>query len=481
MKINLKKFLKKVFFKVFPSLISAFYTGFGYAQSIVLDPNQNTIFDAQGIGKTARLPLITSSQRISITNPVIGSIVYDIDYQTVFLFDGQNWNPLMFTTSQNQLPPFNRVATDGLNNNDFGCSVSISGDYAIIGASSTNYKGSAYIFVRVGGNWSQQAKLTASDGLVEDYFGSSVSISGDNAIVGARGDDFGSNINQGSAYIFNRTGSTWTQQTKLIPTDAFYGDNFGNNVSIDGDYAIIGASNGNVNFGQNGSSYIFFKRGGTWSQQAKLIASDGVKGDGFGYSVCISGDYAIVGSPFDDNGANTDQGSVYIFTRTSNTWILHAKLTASDSESSDYFGWSVSISGNYVIIGARNDAIGSNRYQGSAYIFVRVGGTWLQQAKLTASDGLASDLFGHSVSISGDYAIVGAISDDLGSNINQGSAYIFYRLGNNWSTVRQVSDVSGTSENLFGTATSINSTGIYLIGAPSKDNKGSTSFGKVGN
>jgi hypothetical protein len=174
-----------------------------------------------------------------------------------------------------------------------------------------------------------------------------------------------------------------------------------------------------------GSAYIFVRAGTTWTQQAKFIASDGAAGDFFGYSVSISGDYAVIGAYVDDVGANSNQGSAYVFMRSGTTWAQQAKLIASDGAAGDYFGSSVSISGDYVVIGARGDDIGANYDQGSAYVFVRSGTTWTQQAKLTTSDGAAGDQFGNSVSISGDYVVIGAQSDDTVTNSNQGSACVF--------------------------------------------------------
>jgi virulence-associated protein VapD len=167
------------------------------------------------------------------------------------------------------------------------------------------------------------------------------------------------------------------------------------------------------------------------TEQAKLVASDGGTSDQFGQSVSISADgaYAVIGAYVDDVGANTNQGSAYIFVRSGTSWTQQAKLVASDGGASDQFGYSVTISadGAYAAIGACYDTTGANTNQGSAYIFVRSGTSWTQQAKLVASDGGASDQFGCSVSISADgaYAVIGARYDGVGANSGQGSAYIF--------------------------------------------------------
>ena len=282
----------------------------------------------------------------------------------------------------------------------------------------------------------EQAKLTASDAEASDQFGYSVSISGDGntAIVGARLEDPGGVSSAGAAYVFTRSGTSWSQQAKLTASDAEASDFFGVSVSIssDGNTAIVGAyfeDPGGLS--SAGSAYVFTRSGTTWSQQAKLTASDAEASDRFGFSVSISsdGNTAIVGAYLEDPGGVSSAGSAYVFTRSGTTWTEEFKLTASDAEAIDLFGISVSISGdgNTAIVGARLEDPGGVSDAGSAYVFTRSGTSWSQQAKLTASDAEASDFFGWSVSISsdGNTAIVGAYSEDPGGVSGAGSAYIF--------------------------------------------------------
>lgn len=296
------------------------------------------------------------------------------------------------------------LASDGNALDDFGRSVSISGDYSVIGTYEDD-NGSAYIFQRNGNNWIEQAILTASDGTIGDIFGFSVSISDDYAVISAPGDC--------SAYIFHYNGINWVEQTKLTASDGAAEEYFGYSVSISGDYAVIGAYEDD-----NGSAYIFQRNGNNWTEQEKLTASDGSGGDRFGYSVSISGDYVVIGaSEDDDNG--TSSGSAYVFHKDGINWIEQAKLTASDGSGYDRFGGSVSISEDYISIGAIYSDEG-----GSAYFFNRDGSNWYEQAILTASDVNSGDFFGSSVSISGDFAVIGAIGDDDNGG-NSGCAYIF--------------------------------------------------------
>ena len=388
----------------------------------------------------------------------------------------------------------------------FGRAVSISGDYAIVGAftedhdaddddaTEVNNAGSAYIFKRDGNSWVQQQKIVASDRGAGDTFGHSVSINGDYAIVGSREEDHdasGGNLlsNAGSAYIFKRDGNSWVQQQKIVASDRGAGDRFGYAVSINGDYAIVAAftedhdANGANALSNAGSAYIFKRSGTTWTQETKLVANDRGVEDRFGWSVSIYGDYAIVGSVYEDHdasGANylSNAGSAYIFRRDGNSWVQQQKIVANDRGEEDQFGYSVSINGDYAIVGALeedHDANGANELikSGSAYIFKRSGTTWVQETKLVASDREAGDYFGWSVSIDGDSAIVGAAweeEDASGGNslTKAGSAYIFRRSGTIWTQetkiaagVRKISDNFGRSVDISG--------GYAIVGARYED------------
>jgi PKD repeat protein len=321
---------------------------------------------------------------------------------------------------------FRILASDGALNDYFGTSVSISSDYAIVGAPFDDDKGhqsgSAYIFEKSGNSWNEVAKLTASDGAASDSFGQSVSISANYIIVGAPEQGYTNQpetARAGSAYIFENSGNGWNQVAKLTASDGAASDSFGQSVSISGGYAIIGARYDDE---KKGCAYIFEKSGNGWNQVAKLTASDGAPLNWFGSSVSISGDDAIVSALYDDD-KGTISGSAYIFEKSGNSWNQVTKLTASDGVAYDFFGWSVSISGGYAIVGARyDDDKGSE--SGSAYIFEKSGNSWNQVAKLTASDGAANNCFGSSVSIFAGYAIVGANEDD-DYGWTSGSAYIF--------------------------------------------------------
>jgi len=347
-------------------------------------------------------------------------------------------------------------ASDGAMGDFFGSSVSICGDYAIAGArgdgENGSLSGSAYMFVRTVNGWSQQAKLIPLDGASSDYFGYSVSMDGDYAIVGAYGnDDAGSR--SGSAYIFFRDGTSWNQQAKINALDAAAGDEFGRAVAIQGDYAIIGATGDSENGSYSGSAYIFIRSGTSWTQQAKLFPADGASGDWFGASVSIDGTYVIIGANGDDNANGGDAGSAYVFIRDGTSWNPQAKLLATDGGDGDKLGWSVSISGDSALIGAfADDDEGTD--SGSAYVFVRDGTSWSEQWKLTASDGAEYDYFGVSVSIDGDIAVVGAYNEDACGE-NSGSAYLFVRDSGDWDPLSKLIASDGAAGDLLGKSVSV--------------------------
>jgi hypothetical protein len=367
------------------------------------------------------------------------------------------------------------LPSDAAAGDAFSCSVSFSWDIALIGApfddDNGNYSGSAYIFTRTTStNWTQQAKLIASDGTAEDFFGHSVSLSWDTALIGAAGVDK-NGFDSGSVYVFTRHGTTWTQQAKLIASDSTAGDHFGWSVSLSDDTALIGAVNDDSNGNYSGSAYIFTRTGTTWTQQAKLIASDGTAGDHFGYVVALAGDTALIGAPFDDDNGGAS-GSVYVFTRTSTIWTQQAKLIASDSGAGDHFGWSVSLSDDTALIGAVGDD-DNGVDSGSAYVFTRNGTTWIQQVKLHASDGAELDQFGCSVALAGDTTLIGAPFDDDNGNFS-GSVYMFVQTGTSWIQQAKLLALDGAAEDRFGWRVSL-WRDTALIGAVNDDDNGNDS------
>jgi len=308
----------------------------------------------------------------------------------------------------------------------FGVSVAMDGDTAVIGASRNGQlgtdAGAAYVFVRSGATWSEQAMLFAADGAEADNFGSSVAIQGDTLAIGAWGNNNENGGNAGAVYIFTRTAGVWSQRAKLLSEDGSAGDRMGTSVALDGGTLVTGADWDAVNGFRSGSAYVFTGSGQSWSQQAKLLASDGDEFEHFGLRVAIDGNTAMIAAPGHPVTELTT-GSVYVFKRTGELWSDAAKLVPSDGEPGDAFGWSLAMDGGTAVIGAFV-AAGTGSNTGAAYLYGRFDGIWTEQFKLFPDDGGFGDGFGRAAALDGITAIIGSPGDDDGGN-NAGSAYAF--------------------------------------------------------
>ncbi|MEO9599723.1 FG-GAP repeat protein [Parasphingorhabdus sp.] len=370
------------------------------------------------------------------------------------------------------------LADDGAPEDSFGFNVAISGDTAIVGSFKADDQvkgvdvGAAYIFARSGNIWREQAKLTATDGVANDTLGGNVAISGDTAAAGAIGHDKNGD-NSGAAYVFVRSGEIWEQRAKLTATDGATGDAFGQSIALHRDTMVIGAPHDDDNGDGSGSVYIFKRIAGIWTERAKLTAADGEAGDLFGISVALYQDTILIGADLNDERA-TNAGAAYVFVRSGNGWIQQAKLMAEDGAETDIFGVRVALYEDTALISARRDddeIMGVDA--GSAYIFARAGTTWHQQAKLTAPDGAADDRFGRSVALNGKVALIGAMHrDDRGNN--SGAAYLFERSDNVWKYQNKLTAADGESDDLFGWSAAM-SQNTALIAASRSDDSGKES------
>lgn len=333
------------------------------------------------------------------------------------------------------------LAIGGAVSDDFGRSVALSedGNTAVVGAPApfTGLQGAAYVFVRTGGAWSLQQKLSASDGAADDLFGYSVVISGDTVVVGAPG-----SLSVQGAYVFVRTAGSWSQQQKLTASDGAQGDWFGYSVAVSGDTAVVGA------FGQgffHGEAYVFVRNGTSWSEQQTLT---GGAGHQFGWSVAVDGDTAVVG----ENNSSS-QGAAYVFLRVNSVWSPEQTLTASDGMPDALFGNSVAINGNTAVVGATNSG---GSLQGAAYVFFRVNSSWSEQQKLTPDDSAPDNEFGESVAISGDTAVVGANKNGA----SHGATYVFVRDGatSAWSQQQRLTAPPGLPNDQFGRSVAVSGT-----------------------
>lgn len=355
----------------------------------------------------------------------------------------------------------------------FGNAVAISGNTMVVGArfdsTTASQAGAAYVFVLNGGTWSQQAVLLAPDGAALDKFGESVAISGNTIVVGAYQDDTGF-TNGGSAYVYVRSGTTWTFQQKLTPALMAANDEFGNAVGITGDSIIVGAHFADLPSNSDaGAAYVFQRSGVTWTEIQKLTPSGGpLGGNNFGESVAMNGGRAVMGAS-GDNTPQTAAGAVYVYTESGGFYGVQQKLTIVNGSNGDRFGSSVTIEGNTLVGGAReySPAVGQTAY-GAAYVYEFNGTSWISQGRLTASDSTSFDRFGWSVAVSNNVIAVGAREDDTTAGADAGSAYIFTRVGNGWSETQKIAPTDTFNGDRFGVSVAL-SFGNLVVGAAEKN------------
>jgi hypothetical protein len=385
--------------------------------------------------------------------------------------------------------------------------VSSDGTTAVIGANNDedpngSGAGSAYVFQQEGEAWSEETKLTPEDGDSDDFFGISVGVSSDGttAVIGASNDDNPNGFDAGSAYVFQRESGAWSEETKLTAEDGDSEDGFGESVGVssDGTTALIGAPEDDNPNGENaGSAHVFQRVEGVWREETKLTAEDGDSGD-FGESVGVSSDgtTAVIGAFGDEDPNEELAGSAYVFQRVGEEWREETKLAPEDGDPDDFFGISVGVSGDgtTAVIGANNDedpngTAGEFGGAGSAYVFQRESGAWSEETKLAPEDGDPDDFFGISVGVSGDgtTAVIGANNDEdpngtagepLGS---AGSAYVFQRESGAWSEETKLAPEDGDSEDNFGGSVGVSGDGTTaLIGANNDEDPNGTTGGRFG-
>ncbi len=407
------------------------------------------------------------------------------------------------------------VASDRAIDDEFGHSVAISGQYAVVGAryededesgnNTLSTAGSVYIFKQdVNGDWNEVQKIVASDRATGDNFGQDVAIDGDYIVVGA---SFEGSPKPGAAYIFQKDGGgIWNEVQKLQVSGEFNYAEFGHSVDIDNDLIVVGARYAGLDAGgansmtSAGAAYVFKRDGGgTWSEVQKLVASDRANFDNLGTDVTISQDRIAVGGPFndlDENGLNSlsNSGGVYIFEEDGGgTWTQIQKVVASDRDNGDNFGYSLSVSGNTLLVGAYNekeDQLGGNTLNaaGSAYIFERDGGgIWAQTQKVVAEDRASNDYFGYSVSMSGSFGLIGAYrskrdAEGLNAFSSAGAAYIFKKnIDGGWSQLEKVVPSDRASNDEFAKSVAISGAN-FIAGASFEDENetGTSMLSKAG-
>ncbi|GAA6150854.1 FG-GAP repeat protein [Pseudoteredinibacter isoporae] len=328
------------------------------------------------------------------------------------------------------------LANDGQAEDQFGYSVAIDGGTALVGAfradeGNVKDSGAAYVYTLNPEGWRFEAKLVANAPLEGDTLGGNLALKKDTAVLGVIGrDDVAENA--GAVLVFERESGEWFEKQWLTAFDAKKGDSFGQSIALTDNTLVIGAPRSDASEIDSGSAYVFQRKNDQWQFQAKLTAGDGAEGDLFGISVAIDGNTILVGADLNDEKAEK-AGAVYAFTYDGMQWHQQAKLMATDAGAVDIFGVRVSLSGDTALISARRDDVeGVGVDAGSAYIFERSNGQWSQKHKLLAPDGKADDRFGRGVSLEGDTAIISAMHNDEKED-NAGALYVYKKVAGTWT------------------------------------------------
>jgi hypothetical protein len=350
------------------------------------------------------------------------------------------------------VPPEQEVEpSDGAAGDEFGISVAIEGDTALIGAAYENSgQGAAYVFTATDGVWSEAQKLVADDGMPNDWFGQSVALDGDVAVIGA---PQYMDVGNGAAYVFTRSGTNWSEAQKLVADDGVPRDQFGISVAADADTVLVGAYG--IGF-YTGAAYVYTRAGDTWTQTQKLTADDAAQNADFGVAVALDGANALIGA----YGASSYAGAAYVFANDGGTWTQSQKLVASDTAADAHFGISVALDGTQALVGAEGATVGASSHQGAAYAFASSGGTWRETQKLVASDGTEWNYFGRSVALDGANAAIGA----YGPNALEGEAYLFASTGGTWSETQALVASDGAGGDQYGIMVALSGPAL-LVGA----------------
>jgi hypothetical protein len=376
---------------------------------------------------------------------------------------------------QTRLPVADRAIGDF-----FGASVAISGDTAVVGAPAPSFAGgttagAAYVYARSSGVWKFQKKLMPGFGAVDDIFGYAVAISGNTVVVGAPGHDYGV-ADSGAVYVYVRSNGKWSLQQQISAGDFAASDGFGHSVAVSGDTALIGApGRDSAGKSNSGAAYVYVRTGGVWAQQ-QTLSTGGAVDDHFGDAVALSGDLALIGVPDLDPFAMIDTGAAYAYARTNGVWtaapVLYAVGTLGDG---DHFGSSVSLSGTTALIGASGHDVGGQNAAGAAYVFQRAGGVWGPPSILAA--GVTSgDNLGTAVAISRDTAVI-ASNDAAGGPTAPSVAYVIRRVGGVWQTTRTtLKTASGEGGDRFGGALGVSGDTV-VVGADLHDSAGVANSG----
>ncbi|MDO8847063.1 MAG: hypothetical protein Q7W51_01565 [Coriobacteriia bacterium] len=328
----------------------------------------------------------------------------------------------------------------------YGISTAVSGTTAIVGSYWAPQ--AAYVYVRSGDTWTKQQTITHTEGSASDMFGFAVDIDGDTLVIGAPQHEHSALLSAGAAYVYVRSGSTWSLQQKLVATDAGTYDFFGHSVSLQGDTVVIGAAAAETTEGDNrGAAYVFTRSGSTWTQTQKLTAAGttapGLADDSFGHSVALSGDRIAVGAPYADPNGEAFAGRVYTYARSGGTWSFDEHIQAATPVTYHYVGRDIALDGATLLVGAFGGP-------GAANMYVDTASGWTLQQTLLQPDYTPGSYFGYTVDLYGDTAVIDAQYADGGSVQDAGAVYVFTRSGSTWTYLKTLYAADGALSDRLG-------------------------------
>lgn len=434
-----------------------------------------------GINETSPSSALEVNGKITLRNdnslPIAGTMRWNDETQDFEGFDGNQW--LSFTKKGDGwgvIRPVENTSYIDPGGGDTlfnGYSVDVDVDYAVSGAplynASNPSSGAVYTFKKVLGSWQEDSPIFAADGFTGDNFGHSVSVQNSVVVVGAPNKTISGNTNQGKVYVYNKVGNNWVETATLTAPDGAAGDLFGHKVKIFSDYIVVSALGKNIGGMINaGKIYTFkFSNFGTWDYNSSFEFPDIPEPANFGYSLDMFVDNIIVGAPTASVGSEVNQGRVYFYKRSGNSWFYNGSLTASDGAAHYLYGSSVGIHGTTAVIGSINKIVGGYSNVGGAYVANKMGSSWAETQVLQHSDPAYNDQFGSSVGIYGDKILISAQAKTYGSSLYSGKAYVFTKTNGIYNETTSLEASDRFEYDYFGFSASIHD-GQIMIGAPFK-------------
>ena len=453
-------------------------------------PSASSMLDVQSTSKGVKFPRMTSAQRkaVAVTSADAGLMLYDTDESSLYMYDGTQWLP--FATASAKQQGIREREPSGISlNSKAGASVSMSGDVAAVGCSQDSvagiqYAGSVLIYKKTGGTWLQQAKIVSPES-EQEYFGYSVSILGNVLAVGAINARV-AGIVQGAVYVYTNINGDWVFQQKLYANDGASGNQFGTAVLLHQGSLYVGSVNHKVSFSSQGSVYVFNSAGNSWTPLTRINGTEAGAGDHFGASLAAHNNTIVVGAP-DDTNTSSGEGSAYVFLRTGNSFTQQAKLLFPGTTVPHMFlGRAVAIKNDLVLVGAPSaDLSYASSPTGVVFGYKRNGSTWSYAFYIypnMVEPGRKG--FGQAISIANNSdIIVGAPYETVNGFTYKGAVYV-YRM--NAAVTYELFRYRYINTDPFpqtGTGTSIATSDTDMVigspGAPFVNVKGSVFFGTL--